>query len=187
MRVVMFYHSLISDWNHGNAHFLRGVARNLSARGHEVAIFEPRDSWSVANLVEAHGWSPIARFHRAYPDLRSTRYDVANIDLDAELDGAAVVLVHEWNDASLIARIGEHHRRRGGYVLLFHDTHHRSLTDRDSIAAFDLSGYDGVLAYGRVIRDRYLSEGWARRAWTWHEAADVTMFHPIESRSVSDR
>ena len=24
--VVIFCHSLVSDWNHGNAHFLRGVA-----------------------------------------------------------------------------------------------------------------------------------------------------------------
>jgi spore maturation protein CgeB len=31
MRVVIFCHSLVSDWNHGNAHFLRGVARELLA------------------------------------------------------------------------------------------------------------------------------------------------------------
>ena len=33
MRVVIFCHSLLSDWNHGNAHFLRGVATELVARG----------------------------------------------------------------------------------------------------------------------------------------------------------
>ena len=33
MRVVMFYHSLLSDWNHGNAHFLRGIVRELIAIG----------------------------------------------------------------------------------------------------------------------------------------------------------
>ena len=27
MRFVIFTHSLVSDWNHGNAHFLRGFAR----------------------------------------------------------------------------------------------------------------------------------------------------------------
>ena len=36
MRIVMFYHSLLSDWNHGNAHFLRGVATELVCRGHTV-------------------------------------------------------------------------------------------------------------------------------------------------------
>ena len=29
VRVVIFCHSLLSDWNHGNAHFLRGVASEL--------------------------------------------------------------------------------------------------------------------------------------------------------------
>ena len=36
-----FAHSLVSDWNHGNAHFLRGIVRELQARGHEVRLFEP--------------------------------------------------------------------------------------------------------------------------------------------------
>jgi len=31
MRFVMFYHSLRSGWNHGNAHFLRGVVAELLA------------------------------------------------------------------------------------------------------------------------------------------------------------
>ena len=51
MHVVMFYHSLISDWNHGNAHFLRGVAGELVARGHDVIVYEPADAWSVQNLI----------------------------------------------------------------------------------------------------------------------------------------
>ena len=29
MKFVLFYHSFASCWNHGNAHFLRGVAREL--------------------------------------------------------------------------------------------------------------------------------------------------------------
>ena len=50
MRVVMFYHSLISDWNHGNAHFLRGVVGELQRRGHDVRVYEPADSsrWQQA-------------------------------------------------------------------------------------------------------------------------------------------
>jgi spore maturation protein CgeB len=39
--------------------------------------------------------------------------------------------------------------------------------------------YDGVLAYGRVIRELYLAKGWAQRAWTWHEAADTRVFYPM--------
>lgn len=177
MRIVMFYHSLISDWNHGNAHFLRGVVGELLARGHDVRVFEPRDAWSVANLEAEHGAAALRGYRAAYPELGSTRYG-SDLDLDAALDGADLVLVHEWNDHDLVRRIGEHRRRSGGYVLLFHDTHHRSLTARDEMAAYDLRHYDGVLAFGEVIRQAYLAAGWAARAWTWHEAADVRVFRP---------
>jgi spore maturation protein CgeB len=44
---------------------------------------------------------------------------------------------------------------------------------------FDLDGYDGVLAFGEVIRQAYLKRGWARRAFTFHEAADTALFHPL--------
>ena len=180
MRFVIFCHSLLSDWNHGNAHFLRGVISDLVARGHHVRVFEPRDAWSFANLVAEHGEAPLAAFEREYPELAPlvTRYDRAALDLDRALRRADVVLVHEWNDHALVARIGAHRAAGGAYVLLFHDTHHRSVTDRDGIAAYDLRHYDGVLAFGDVIRDAYLRNGWARRAWTWHEAADARRFGP---------
>ena len=70
MRFVLFYHSLISDWNHGNAHFLRGVAGELVARGHDVIVYEPADAWSVQNLIAEHGEAPIRHFRAAYPRLR---------------------------------------------------------------------------------------------------------------------
>lgn len=69
--------------------------------------------------------------------------------------------------------------RARSYRLLFHDTHHRAVTEKQSMAAYDLRHYDGVLAFGRVIRDLYLREGWTQRAWTWHEAADTRVFHPF--------
>jgi spore maturation protein CgeB len=62
---------------------------------------------------------------------------------------------------------------------LFHDTHHRALTDPKAMARLDLRDYDGVLAFGRVVRDQYLAMGWAQRAWTWHEAADTRVFYPM--------
>jgi spore maturation protein CgeB len=179
MRIVFFVHSLLSDWNHGNAHFLRGVATELVSRGHDVAVFEPHDAWSLQNLLADHREQAVEGFHAAYPALASTRYDLASIDLGHALDGAGLVIVHEWNDHGLVKRIGEHRRHGGSYRLLFHDTHHRSVTDPDSMAAYDLSGYDGVLAFGGVIRDLYLQRGWTERAWTWHEAADTRVFHPI--------
>jgi spore maturation protein CgeB len=177
MRIVLFYQSLISDWNHGNAHFLRGIASELMAQGHEVHVYEPRNSWSVENLLAEHGEEPLAEFQKAYPQLSSTRYDLNNLNFDKAIKGADLVIVHEWNEAGVIEAIGEYRRARRDFNLLFHDTHHRMAT-QDGLP-FSLKDYDGVLAYGQVLTDKYLRNGWTRRAWTWHEAADVRMFHPL--------
>jgi spore maturation protein CgeB len=186
MRLALFYHSLRSDWNHGNAHFLRGVASELLARGHDVRVFEPQDAWSAQNLAAEHGPAALDAYRSAYPNLESARYDPATLDLDAALAGADLVLVHEWNDHALVERIGRHRARRGGYRLLFHDTHHRAASAREQMAAYDLRHYDGVLAFGRAIRDVYLEEGWCRRAWVWHEAADARVFRPLEAEPAGD-
>jgi spore maturation protein CgeB len=179
MRIVMFYHSLISDWNHGNAHFLRGVAGDLVERGHEVAIYEPKNAWSVENLVQEQGRAAIKAYKKFYPQLESIRYDSADLDLEDALGDADLVLVHEWNDHMLVKRIGKHRAAFGNYKLLFHDTHHRSVSDSKSMAEYDLSHYDGVLAFGDVIKEIYLKKKWAENVWTWHEAADVNLFRSI--------
>lgn len=178
MRIVMFCHSLISDWNHGNAHFLRGLITALQELGHQVDTYEPQNAWSVQNLVEEYGTDPIARFHQAYPTLTSTRYDESAMDLDQMLDGAGMVLVHEWNTHTLVARLGEHRATHRGYRLLFHDTHHRSVTAPADMAAYQLESYDGVLAFGESIAERYRENGWGRHVWTFHEAADIRRFYP---------
>jgi spore maturation protein CgeB len=179
VRVTVFCHSLLSDWNHGNAHFLRGVCTDLIARGHRVDVYEPADAWSVSNLVVEHGEAPLQGFARAYPQLQSHRYPADQLDLDTVLAEADLVLVHEWNDHALVQRIGLHRKANPQYRLLFHDTHHRAVTAPESMAAYDLRHYDGVLAFGSAIRDIYRAKGWAERAWTWHEAADPRVFHPM--------
>lgn len=178
MRFVIFCHSVLSDWNHGNAHFLRGVATELAARGHDVRTYEPRDAWSVLNLVRDHGEAPLDAVRTAFPTLRPFRYERETLDLGRALDGADLVLVHEWNDPDLVAELGRRRSADGSYHLLFHDTHHRGVTDPGAIARFDLSAYDAVLAFGAVLRDLYLARGWALRAFTWHEAADTRVFRP---------
>lgn len=184
MRVVIFCHSVVSDWNHGNAHFLRGVAAELSARGHEVVVHEPADGWSRRNLLAERGEAALARFHRRFP-IDARTYELATLDLDHALDGADLVLVHEWSDPELVRRVGQK-RATGRFRLLFHDTHHRSVTDPDAMAAYDLEHYDGVLAFGEVVRQIYLRRGWARAAFTWHEAADVRVFGPQRGAREGD-
>jgi len=183
VRIVIFTHSLVSDWNHGNAHFLRGVASELLARGHSVGIFEPGKGWSLENLLSRHGRRAVEEFERFFPHLRSELYSLAGLDFARALDGADLVLVHEWNEPELVRRLGEYRARRGGFRLLFHDTHHRSVTNPAAMARYDLANYDGVLAYGGAIRDIYLRSGWTSHAWTWHEAADTRVFRPLPARS----
>jgi spore maturation protein CgeB len=184
MKICLFYQSLISDWNHGNAHFLRGIVSELRARRHEVVVYEPRDAWSVQNLLAEHGRGPIRRFQAAYPKLKSVRYDLKTFNVARAVAGADLVLVHEWNPPALIEQVGEA-RRKHNFVLLFHDTHHRLVTDRTAMRAFDFTHFDGVLAYGEVLRRLYASENLARRVWTWHEAADARRFRPVKPREDS--
>ena len=186
MRVVMFCHSLLSDWNHGNAHFLRGICTELLSDGHDLRVWEPRDAWSLQNLVDDQGEAPLQAFRQAYPRLTSTQYALENLDIDAVLHGADLVLVHEWNEPALVQRIGDHRKHTGRYTLLFHDTHHRSVTDAGAMSRYDLSGYDGVLAFGASVAEVYKKHGWGRRAWVWHEAADTRVFRPIDGDKQGD-
>lgn len=178
MQIALFYHSLLSDWNHGNAHFLRGIVSELLDRGHTVRVYEPQNGWSRMNLIHDYGPAALDGFHAAYPNLDSILYSRDSLDLDRELKNTDAVMVHEWNEPELVARIGQHRKHSGRYALLFHDTHHRAATAPDQMSQYDLSNFDGVLAFGEVLRRIYLDRGWAKRAWTWHEAADVRIFHP---------
>jgi spore maturation protein CgeB len=178
MRIVYFSHSITSDWNHGNAHFLRGVVTELLTLGHDVRVYEPRDGFSVTNLTQEHGTRPFGEFRAAYPLLSSTVYELDELDLGAALAGADLVIVHEWNDPRLIARLSAHRAQGADYRLLFHDTHHRSASAPDEMGRFDLSGFDGALVFGRAIAERYDRRRWVRRVWVWHEAADTRVFRP---------
>ena len=178
MEFVIFCHSMRSDWNHGNAHFLRGIVAELVARGHGVRAFEPDGAWSAQNLVADHGAGALSSFRRAYPSIAPIVYDPDALDLREALAGADVVLAHEWNTPELVRSIGRHRAREGRYTLLFHDTHHRAVTDAAAMASYDLSAYDAVLAFGDVIRKIYMDKGWAKRAFVWHEAADTRVFRP---------
>jgi spore maturation protein CgeB len=177
-KLVLFCHSLRSDWNHGNAHFLRGVLSACLRRGIDVAAMEPVDAWSVRNLVQDCGAGAIEAWRAAYPPVPVSIYDPDRLDLDRTLDDADVVLVHEWTEPEIVARIARHHKSSGGYLLFFHDTHHRMVSAPEAFAKFDLEGFDGVLAFGQALREAYARRGWGRRAFTWHEAADLALFRP---------
>ena len=177
MKVCYFTHSLLSCWNHGNAHFLRGVLSELIRRGHDVTALEPEGNWSLANLLRDGGPAGLDAFRAAYPGLApvSTAPDA---DPAALCEGADLVIMHEWNEPSLVAAVGSLRKKGAPFTLLFHDTHHRAVSDPDAIRAFDLDGYDGVLAFGETLAAVYRRWGWGDRVSVWHEAADTHVFHP---------
>ena len=181
MRFSFYTHSLQSDWNHGNAHFLRGVMRALNRSGHSTVAYEPEDGWSRRNLLKDQGPAALQRFHDQFPDLDSRIYP-EDFDHRRVFQESDVVIVHEWTEPSLIAHLGML-RRSHPVILLFHDTHHRAFSAEPELARLDLEQYDGILAFGESLRERYLRQGWGRQVFTWHEAADDSLFKPIADAS----
>src|SRR5690554_1961085 len=132
MKIVLFYHSLISDWNHGNAHFLRGICTSLQKLGHTVTVYEPEGGWSLGSLKMDYGEKAEEEFKNSFPDLNSRFYHPRDYDLSGLIDGADLVIVHEWNDPELVRNIGRFKLVRD-FILLFHDTHHRAVSAKEEM------------------------------------------------------
>jgi len=186
----IFAHSWISDWNHGNAHFLRGLASELVKAGHQVRCYEERNGWSMRNLAEEGPRAAAAAltdFHKAFPELDVRFYSQTGLNefLAAELHGADVVLVHEWNSPEVVAAILAL-RAKFKFRALFHDTHHRAYTNPPEILRMPLAQFDGVLAFGEAIRRIYTEGFGIKRAWTFHEAADTSHFFPTQAAKDTD-
>ena len=109
LHLRIFAHSWISDWNHGNAHFLRGLTSEVMKRGHEVRCYEERNGWSMTNLAgEEKGavGKALLSFRRAFPelDVRFYSQDGELKDfLARELSGADIVVIHEWNSPAMVS------------------------------------------------------------------------------------
>ena len=186
MKAALFVHSLRSCWNHGNAHFLRGVASELMARGHEVTAWEEEGGSSAANLVRDHGPAALDLWREAYPHIAVRTYPPGALDAGAALDGVSLAIVHEWNRPGVVAGLGAERARRPGLRLYFHDTHHRAVSRPEELFRFDLSSYDGALVFGAALAEVYRRRGAAARVAVWHEAADPRVSFPLESARAAD-
>ena len=184
-RIAYFAHAVRSDWNNGNAHFLRGLLRSMGQCGHDVKIFEPEDGWSIKNLREEEkGRDALQQFEEMYPDLDVSTYNSEACEPSAEsgwrerLRETEIVILHEWNPPELahcLLRL----REEIGFKLLFHDTHHRASSTPEQIRLFGIDRFDGVLAFGEALRRIYRERFNIQRVWTLHEAADTTVFRPM--------
>ncbi|PSH03750.1 MAG: glycosyltransferase [Acidobacteria bacterium] len=190
LSIRFFAHSWVSDWNHGNAHFLRGLVRELVRMGHEVRCYEEISGWSLSNLVHEGevAYRAIDDFHRIYPEL-NVRFFQRDKSLptllNRELAGADLVIIHEWNEPQVVNEILAR-KGRFGFRALFHDTHHRAYTNAGQILRFHLHLFDGVLAFGDAIRKIYSDGFGIARVWTFHEAADVSVFRPMQRSKEID-
>jgi spore maturation protein CgeB len=183
---ALFYQSLISDWNHGNAHFLRGLMRALQARGHSIVCYEQVDNWSLSNLLNLDP-NAIQEFRVRFPELRFERYDLGpKLEPWARerLASAEVAVVHEWNAPEVIRLIGRLCRELGVRAL-FHDTHYRVVLDDAYRSSLDLEQYEAILAYSPSVAERYRRLGF-ERVHVLHEAADITLFAPLPLPKMTD-
>jgi|SRR5437868_993772 len=190
LRLCIFAHSWRSDWNHGNAHFLRGLAHELTKLGHEVACYEPEQSWSLINLLQEgeRGRESLEQFKTIFSHLDVRSYgqkEPFERFAKRELRGADIVLVHEWNSPDVVNTILSL-KREFGFRALFHDTHHRAYTNPKEILRLNLQEFDGVLAFGETLRRIYLEAFGVPRVWTFHEAADTAHFSPISGSKQCD-
>ena len=182
LRIAYLAHTFRSDWNNGNAHFLRGLLRSLGRLGHSATGWEPADEWSLANLrSEDRGQASLAQFDRVYPELDIRAYTTDPQDELAQwrerLRDTDLVILHEWNPPAL-AQVLLQLRAELGFKLLFHDTHHRASSSPASFTGFGLDRFDGVLAFGEVLREIYRERFGLTRVWTLQEAADTSVFRP---------
>lgn len=191
LAIRFFAHSWVSDWNHGNAHFLRGLARALVRSGHDVRCYEQLGAWSLKNLVHLEGEraaDSIDVFRKRFPDLDVRFYnddDRLVPFLREELKGADVAVIHEWNEPHVV-NTALSLKKELGFRALFHDTHHRAYSNAGEILRFRLGDFDGVLAFGETIRRIYVEGFGVPRAWTFHEAADVENFKPLPGEKHND-
>ncbi len=183
LRIAYFVHSLRSDWNNGNAHFLRGLLHHLGKAGQDVTVYEQDMGWSIDNLRDEHlGEASLRQYEETYPDLnvRLYREDQA-FDLQTwhrALSDVDLVVLHEWSPPEL-AHVLLTLRDELGYQLLFHDTHHRASSSPQQIRLFGIDRFDGVLAFGEALRSIYRERFGMERVWTLHEAADTEVFRPL--------
>ena len=186
LSIAYFVHTMRSDWNNGNAHFQRGLVRALGQLGHRVTCFEQEHDWSMDNLLlEERGRESITQFAAVYPDIRIVCYSGRCDGLREELRNVDVVIVHEWNSPELVQTVLML-RDELGFLALFHDTHHRASSSPEQMSGMQVARFDGVLAFGEALREIYVRTFGIERAWTFHEAADTTVFAPGSSERTID-
>lgn len=186
LQIKLFCHSIVSDWNHGNAHFLRGIVSELASRGSDIETLEPENSWSRRNLEQQHGTDYLESFRSHYPLIRWRTYSLERDSVDDLIADADIALVHEWSEPALIQAVSNFRARNSRLRIFFHDTHHRAVTAPGELLVEQLAGFDGILVYGQTLKAAYERLGWTQNVHVWHEAADTRIFKPLKEATPTE-
>ena len=173
MRIVMFYHSLLSDWRNSDAHFLRGAARELVERGHDVELYEPDGNPYLANLSKQYGQNPIARLKHSYPSLKFNTYNLTTLEIDKITEKADLVIVGDYNHCELIEKFPAKNFRN--YNLVLHLLHSKTCRNMEN--------YDGALVSSNTIVENAES---FKTIGAWNNAVDTRLFYPKPSVAEAD-
>ncbi len=130
----------------------RRAARADRAAATRSTAYEPAGAWSLAEPAARTTARPASTpSARPIPELA-----LARLRPDFDLDRGAATAPTSSSSTSGTSRRSSRRSaapaaRGGRFTLLFHDTHHRAVSDPEAIRAFDLDGYDGVLAFGETL------------------------------------
>ncbi len=141
-----------------------------------------RGPWRISCRKVISRPRAIDQFRREFPELDVRFYQCDSTlheTLTRELRDADFVIIHEWTDPDIAGAIC-HTSRNLDFVRCFTIPITGAYTNAGEILRFPLHLFDGVLAFGDAIRRIYLDGFGVPQAWTFHEAADVSHFHPIE-------
>ncbi len=179
MHFALFCHSIVSDWDNGAAHFLRGMTRELMRRGHRVTTYEPENGRSRRRLTKAHGTAAQWAYKDVYPEIEPVFYHLKDFDHAAALRDVDVVLVHEWADFVLVERLNALRKTTDHFRLLWYDNHHRSVSARAQYDGYQFDAFDLALPYGESLKQVYEEAGWFKCVGSLPEAADPSVFKPM--------
>ena len=162
---------------------------NCRRAGTTTLALEPEDGWSRAQpAARRRARRRSTRFHRDFPELTrraptapsSTTRPPSTTPMWCSCTNGPT---RRWSRGS--AGSGG---SGGRFTLLFHDTHHRAVSDAAAIADLALAGLRRACwRSARCCAQRYLRRGWGRQVFTWHEAADTRLFRPQPRADRAER
>ncbi|MFH0809893.1 MAG: glycosyltransferase [Pseudomonadota bacterium] len=188
MRIAFFAHSILADWKNGRAHFLRGLARELSRLRHEVCFYEAGNNDAACKQTNEVGRSTLLETLKAFPFLKVRLYRDGGRDpkplLRQALAEADVAFVSQCAEGSIIRAVPE--LLRPGQICVFHDSQYRLPFEEARYRTYGLERYDVVLACAGSLASTFRTRLGLDRVEVLHEAADTDLFYPRPCRQDVD-